>query len=46
MLPESLTGDLVLQEIDFLREQRSRMVERPEQTLLIYQILVSAYLAA
>jgi len=46
MLPEGLTGDLVLQEIDFLREQRPRMVERPEQTLLIYQILVSAYLAA
>jgi len=46
MLPEDLTGDLVLQEIDFLREQRPRMVERPEQTLLIYQILVSAYLAA
>jgi len=46
MLPEGLTSDLVLQEIDFLREQRPRMVERPQQTLLIYQILVSACLAS
>jgi len=40
-LPTALSGDLVAEEVDFLREQRPRMVERPEQLLLIYEILVA-----
>ncbi|KAG5635918.1 hypothetical protein H0H81_009680, partial [Sphagnurus paluster] len=42
-LPSHLSEDLVLQEIDFLREQRPAMVQRNEQTLLIYQILASTF---
>ncbi|KAJ2918370.1 hypothetical protein MD484_g2026, partial [Candolleomyces efflorescens] len=38
-LPELFRDDLVAQEIDSLREQRQRMVERPEQVLLIYEML-------
>lgn len=44
ILPEGLAGDLVLEEIDFLREQRPRMVERSEQTLFIYEFLIRALL--
>jgi protein-tyrosine phosphatase len=40
-LPIALSGDLVAEEVDFLREQRLRMVERPEQLLLIYETLIS-----
>lgn len=39
-LPEALAGDLVVEEIDSLREQRPRMVERPEQALLVYELLI------
>lgn len=42
-LPDALVGDLVVEEIDFLREQRPRMVERPEQTLLVYELLIDAF---
>ena len=40
-LPQALNEDLVVQEVDSLREQRPRMVERDEQLLLIYEILAS-----
>lgn len=42
-LPRAFDEDLVVQEIDSLREQRSRMVERNDQILLIYEILASAF---
>lgn len=45
-LPRALIGDLVVEEIDSLREQRPRMVERPEQTLLIYELLIRAFQGA
>ncbi|KAK2461520.1 hypothetical protein APHAL10511_005983 [Amanita phalloides] len=41
-LPTRLADDLVAQEVDFLREQRPRMVERDEQVLFIYEALASA----
>ncbi|KAG6810643.1 hypothetical protein H0H92_011022 [Tricholoma furcatifolium] len=39
-LPED---DLVVQEIDSLREQRPGMVQRDEQAVLVYEILASAF---
>jgi protein-tyrosine phosphatase len=42
-LPNDLKDDLVLQEIDSLREQRPGMVQRNEQTLLIYEVLSDAF---
>jgi protein tyrosine phosphatase len=42
-LPDDLKDDLVLQEIDSLREQRPGMVQRTEQTLLIYEVLSDAF---
>ncbi|EIM92398.1 phosphatases II [Stereum hirsutum FP-91666 SS1] len=42
-LPESLQWDQVAQEIDHLREQRPGMVQRPEQALLIYELLIAAF---
>ena len=42
-LPNDLKDDLVLQEIDSLREQRPGMVQRTEQTLLIYEVLSDAF---
>ncbi|KAG7099971.1 hypothetical protein E1B28_001764 [Marasmius oreades] len=41
-LPDSLKDDKVVQEVDSLREQRPGMVQRPEQLLVIYEILTSA----
>lgn len=38
-LPDEMAEDGVAQEIDSLREQRQRMVERPEQVVFIYQVL-------
>ena len=38
-LPREVQDDPVAQEIDYLREQRPRMVERFEQLRLIYEIL-------
>ncbi|KAG5642231.1 hypothetical protein DXG03_003376 [Asterophora parasitica] len=43
VLPHALEDDLVVQEVDSLREQRPGMVQREEQTLLIYEILASAF---
>lgn len=42
-LPAPIKDDLVAQEVDSLREQRPGMVQRDDQVLLIYQILVDAY---
>jgi len=42
-LPNDLKDDLVLQEVDWLREQRPGMVQRTEQTLLIYEALSGAF---
>ncbi|KAJ3897864.1 protein-tyrosine phosphatase-like protein [Lentinula edodes] len=42
-LPTSLSADLVSQEIDSLREQRAGMVQRPEQAVLVYEMMVGAY---
>ncbi len=42
-LPEALVGDLIVEEIDSLREQRPRMVERPVQALLVYELLVDTF---
>ncbi|KAF9066040.1 protein-tyrosine phosphatase-like protein [Rhodocollybia butyracea] len=41
--PSSLSDDLVACEIDSLREQRAGMVQRPEQAVLVYEMLVGAY---
>jgi len=38
-LPDDAINDVVVQEIDSLREQRPGMVQRPEQAALIYQVL-------
>lgn len=43
-LPDSLKEDLVAQEIDSLREQRPCMVQRDEQALLIYEVLITAFI--
>ena len=42
-LPKELQEDLVVQEIDSLREQRPRMVERDEQIHLVYEVLNQAF---
>ncbi|KAI3622439.1 hypothetical protein WG66_016032 [Moniliophthora roreri] len=42
LLPEALQNDLVVQEVDSLREQRPGMVQRPEQLVVIYEILSAA----
>lgn len=44
-LPESLQWDQVAQEIDHLREQRPGMVQRAEQALLIYELLIAAFMS-
>ncbi|KAI0271469.1 protein-tyrosine phosphatase-like protein [Gloeopeniophorella convolvens] len=44
-LPESVSWDEVAQEIDSLREQRPGMVQRPEQAVLVYEVLVGAFIA-
>jgi len=41
-LPEQLQVDRVAQEIDSLREQRPGMVQRPEQVVLVYEVLSGA----
>ncbi|KAL0951870.1 hypothetical protein HGRIS_008530 [Hohenbuehelia grisea] len=45
-LPETFKDDLVVQEVDALREQRPGMVQRDEQVLLIYSSLFSAFQTA
>ncbi|KAH8111831.1 protein-tyrosine phosphatase-like protein [Phellopilus nigrolimitatus] len=42
-LPDELKEDEVALEVDSLREQRTSMVQRPEQQLLIYELLAAAY---
>ncbi|KLO06301.1 phosphatases II [Schizopora paradoxa] len=42
-LPDFVAGDEVVFEIDSLREQRTSMVQRDEQHLLIYHLLREAY---
>ncbi|KIK71436.1 hypothetical protein GYMLUDRAFT_148439 [Collybiopsis luxurians FD-317 M1] len=42
-LPQHLANDLIAQEIDSLREQRPGMVQRPEQAVLVYEMMVGAY---
>lgn len=42
-LPASMSDDPVAREIDSLREQRPGMVQRNEQALLVYDLLVSAF---
>ena len=44
-LPPAFDDDLVAQEIDSLREQRPRMVERDEQIVLIYEGLAAALMS-
>jgi protein-tyrosine phosphatase len=43
-LPKSISWDNVFQEIDSLREQRPGMVQRPEQALLIYDVLIATFI--
>ncbi|KAH9082278.1 phosphatases II [Lactarius deliciosus] len=43
-LPESISWDKVSEEVDSLREQRPGMVQRPEQVLLVYEILIGAFI--
>ncbi|EGO19034.1 hypothetical protein SERLADRAFT_418661 [Serpula lacrymans var. lacrymans S7.9] len=42
-LPKEFEDDPVAQEVDSLREQRPGMVQREEQLVLIYELLVQAY---
>ncbi|THH18993.1 hypothetical protein EW146_g2082 [Bondarzewia mesenterica] len=44
-LPQSLAWDQVAQEIDQLREQRPGMIQRHEQALLIYDVLILAFVS-
>ncbi|EPQ60228.1 phosphotyrosine protein phosphatases II [Gloeophyllum trabeum ATCC 11539] len=41
-LPSDIADDIVAQEIDSLREQRPGMVQRPEQILLVYELVEGA----
>ena len=41
-LPSDAVNDMVVQEIDSLREQRPGMVQRPEQVALVYKVLAEA----
>jgi len=43
-LPERTSWDEIAQEIDSLREQRPGMVQKSEQALLVYDILVRAFM--
>jgi protein-tyrosine phosphatase len=42
-MPGEWSGDLVVREIDYLREQRSGMVQRPEQMELVYEVVKAAF---
>ncbi|KAF9532091.1 protein-tyrosine phosphatase-like protein [Crepidotus variabilis] len=42
-VPSEVKDDEVVQEIDSLREQRPGMVQREEQTLLVYEVLAAAF---
>ena len=43
-LPDRISWDEVAQEIDSLREQRPGMVQRLEQAMLVYEVLVAAFM--
>lgn len=42
-LPSDLSDDEVATEVDSLREQRTSMVQRSEQQMLVYELLAAAY---
>lgn len=42
-LPDDVAQDDVATEIDSLREQRTSMVQKPEQHFLVYELLLAAY---
>ncbi|KAE9409726.1 phosphatases II [Gymnopus androsaceus JB14] len=42
-LPANLSRDLIAQEIDSLRDQRPGMVQRPEQAVLVYEVVAEVY---
>lgn len=42
-LPSSISGDFIAQEIDSLRDQRPGMVQRPEQAVLVYEVVAEVY---
>ncbi|VDB90216.1 unnamed protein product [Peniophora sp. CBMAI 1063] len=44
-MPAEIAGDEIAQEIDSLREQRPGMVQRPEQAVLVYEVLYSAFMS-
>ncbi|TFK56881.1 phosphatases II [Heliocybe sulcata] len=41
-LPSNISEDLVALEIDWLREQRPGMVQRPEQIVFVYEVVAAA----
>jgi protein tyrosine phosphatase len=43
-LPEGISWDEIAQEVDSLREQRPGMVQRTEQAVLVYEVLVAAFM--
>ncbi|TBU62543.1 phosphatases II [Dichomitus squalens] len=45
-LPDELKDDLIVQEIDSLREQRPGMVQRDDQVVMIYEALIAAFVSA
>ncbi|KZV67602.1 phosphatases II [Peniophora sp. CONT] len=44
-IPDDVAWDQIALEIDSLREQRPGMVQRPEQAVLVYEVLYSAFQA-
>jgi len=42
-IPKEFGGDRVVQEIDFLRDQRPGMVQRPAQMELVYEVFMDAF---
>lgn len=45
-LPRQVAEDKVASEVDSLREQRTSMVQRPEQQMLVYELLAAAFYEA
>ena len=43
-LPAEIQNDLVIREVDSLREQRTSMVQREEQLMLVYEMVHGAFL--
>lgn len=42
-LPSEMGDDMVAHEVDALRDQRPGMVQRPEQLMLVYEMLLATY---